>query len=221
MVNKQRSRYALTLLIYLALYLLCFYYLEKTVTNYNIIHLKIDDYIPFCEFFIVPYLLWFPFLIIATLYFYIKCRPGFTNLVAFFMIGTTVFLIVSFIYPNGQDLRPLIFERDNVFVDLVKYLYSTDTPANILPSVHVLNTLGVQIAILTDDELKKKKWVTASSVTLSVLIIMSTVLLKQHSVLDVISAVVLSIAMYMLLYKDERTTLISRKHKKLFGETGK
>ncbi|MDE6924225.1 MAG: phosphoesterase, partial [Acetatifactor sp.] len=52
--------HAVPLLIYGTVYLSWFTWLERTNTkNYRIIHLALDDDIPFCEVFIVPYLLWF------------------------------------------------------------------------------------------------------------------------------------------------------------------
>lgn len=203
MAGSKKYRHAFTLLFYVALYLICFYYLENSVTKYNIIHVGIDDYIPFCEYFIVPYILWFPYIFFVTAYFCLADRPGFTKLASFLMIGMTIFLIVSFIYPNGQDLRLQSFGRDNIFVDLVKYIYANDTPTNILPSIHVLNTTGVQIAIWTDERLKTKKWIIILSGILSTLIIMSTVFIKQHSMFDVLLALGLAIVMYALLYRED------------------
>ena len=34
------------------------------------------------------------------------------------MMGMTVFLIVSYVYPNAQHLRPTEFPRDNIFTDI-------------------------------------------------------------------------------------------------------
>lgn len=49
---------ALFLLSYFAIYLPWFGHLEKTVTtHFHVIHTALDDYIPFCEYFIIPYLL--------------------------------------------------------------------------------------------------------------------------------------------------------------------
>ena len=45
--------------IYGILYMLAFRYVEQRNVRPNIIHVALDDYIPFCEYFIIPYLLWF------------------------------------------------------------------------------------------------------------------------------------------------------------------
>ena len=50
------------ILSYFAIYLVWFNYLEKMVTtHFHVIHVPIDDYIPFCEYFVIPYIMWFPF----------------------------------------------------------------------------------------------------------------------------------------------------------------
>lgn len=176
--------------------------------------MTIDDYIPFCEFFVIPYYLWFPYIVVITAFFCLTDRPGLPKLTAFLMIGMTVFLLTSFLYPNGQDLRPASFERDNIFVDMVKVMYTSDTPSNVLPSIHVLNTLGVQMAILTDPKLRARRSVTVSTAAISTLIIMSTVFIKQHSMIDVICAFILAAAMYFLLYREDTQTQLARSKSK-------
>ena len=112
----------------------------------------------------------------------------------------TLFLIISTVYPNGHFLRPLTFERDNIFIDLCRKLYQTDTPTNIFPSIHVYNSLGVHFAIMHHPKLKQKKGICISSAILMTSIILSTVFLKQHSVFDVITAFIVAGVMYYLVY---------------------
>ena len=48
------------------IYLPWFMHLEKTVTsNYHIMHSSLDDMIPFNEYFVIPYLLWFAYVTAA------------------------------------------------------------------------------------------------------------------------------------------------------------
>lgn len=90
--------------------------------------------------------------------------------------------------------------RDNVFTDMVKVLYKTDTPTNVLPSIHVFNSIGVSIAISHSNDLKKHRWIQISAYILAVLIILSTMFLKQHSVTDVIAAVTMACIIYPFVY---------------------
>lgn len=189
-------------LLYGLIYFPWFIYLEKTVTtNFNVIHTTIDDYIPFIEYFIVPYMLWFLYIAATIAYFFFTDVKGYYKLTFFLFTGMTVFLIVSTLYPNGQLLRPVAFERDNIFVEMVKKLYLADTPTNILPSIHVYNSIGTHIAITHNVRLKEHRWITVGSAVLMTLIILSTVFLKQHSVIDVILATAMAFVFYSIVYK--------------------
>lgn len=187
--------------LYAFIYFPWFVYLEKNVTNeFHVIHTTLDEKIPFIEFFVIPYLLWFGFITLAGLYFFFTDRTEFYRMAVFMIVGMTVFLIISTIYPNGQILRPTEFERDNIFVDLVKHLYKADTPTNIFPSIHVYNSIGVYIAVRNSERLKEHKLIQHGSFILAVLIILSTMFLKQHSVIDVIGAFVMAVPVYHLTY---------------------
>lgn len=189
---------------YAIIYLPWFAYLEKTITSkYHIIHIALDDKIPFIEYFIVPYLLWFGFVAVGGIYFFLKDKTEFYKMAIFAIIGMTAFLIISTLYPNGQDLRPTEFTRDNIFVDIVKRLYQGDTPTNIFPSIHVYNSIAVFLAVRNSKHLKGKQLIQWGSFGLTTLIILSTVFLKQHSVVDVIGAIVFAIPANHLAYKTE------------------
>ena len=55
------------------IYLPWFMHLEKTVTsNYHIMHSSLDDMIPFNEYFVIPYLLWFAYVTAAIAYLFFK-----------------------------------------------------------------------------------------------------------------------------------------------------
>ena len=130
--------------------MLFFEYLEcRPVWGFHVIDTVFDDYIPFCEYFIVPYLLWFPYQILTVLYFIFrnKNKKEYYQLIFNMMMGMTVFLIVSYAYPNVLHLRPSEFPRENVFTDMVRWLYRTDTPTNVLPSIHVFNSLAVHMSL--------------------------------------------------------------------------
>ena len=176
------------ILLYLVIYQIWFVYVERTVTRrFHIVHMAVDDYIPFIEIFIVPYLLWFGYVAFAIAWFFFKDVQDFYKICTFLFVGMTVFLVISTVYPNGHYLRPRVFERDNIFITMVKGLYMIDTPTNLFPSIHVYNSLGVHLAVMHSDKLKEKKWVRRISFVLMCTIIASTMFLKQHSVFDVVT----------------------------------
>lgn len=189
---------------YILIYVPWFLYLEKHVTkNYLVIHAAIDDEIPFIEYFIVPYLLWFVFIAAVMLYFFFTDVEGFYKLARLMFTGMTIFLVVSTLVPNGLNIRPYIFERDNIFVDMVKLLYRADTPTNVMPSIHVYNSLAACIAICQSKALQKHRAVCVGSYVLAALIILATMFLKQHSVIDVTTAFVMAYMLYQFFYAPE------------------
>lgn len=191
-------------LLYAFIYMPWFSYLEnRTGVRYTIIHSPLDDYIPFVEYFVVPYLLWFVFIAVTALYFFFTDKQGFYKLSAFLIAGMTLFLVICTLFPNGQDLRPDEFSRNNIFTALVGIIYTADTPTNVLPSLHVFNSLAASIAIAHSDALKKHHAVQYGAYALTSLIIMSTVFLKQHSVTDVFAAFAMALLLYPLVYVTE------------------
>ena len=54
----EKYKHIIPLAIFGVIYVLWFYLLEhRTNVQYMVVHMNIDDYIPFCEYFVVPYLL--------------------------------------------------------------------------------------------------------------------------------------------------------------------
>ena len=171
--------------------------------NCHVVQTALDEEIPFIEYFIVPYMLWFVFIAATFLYFFFTDVQGFYKLAKISFAGMTIFLIICSVFPNGQDLRPVVFERDNIFVDAVRMLYRTDTCTNVFPSLHVFNTLCACIAIHKSQALKKHKAVCIGAYVLGALIIMATMFLKQHSVLDVTGAFIMAYLLYQGVYAEE------------------
>lgn len=195
-----KNKHAL-LLLYFLIYLPWFGYLERTVTtHFHVIHMAIDDYIPFCEYFIVPYLLWFLYVAWGIGYFYFKNKDEYFRLCKMLFTGMTIFLIISTIYPNGHYLRPTVYARDNIFVDAVRWLQAADTPTNLFPSIHVYNSIGVNMAVWHSENFRHNKWVRYGSAGMMVSIILSTMLLKQHSMFDVLTGIVMAVFMYRIVY---------------------
>ena len=199
------------IMIYWLFYLPWFDYLERTVTtHFHVIHMAVDDYIPFCEYFIVPYFLWFGYVAWGILYFYIKDREEYLKLCAVLFTGMTIFLIISTVYPNGHYLRPAVYERDNIFVSLVRWLHATDTPTNLFPSIHVYNSIAVNAAVWHSSRFKKNRIVRFGSAALMVSIILATMFLKQHSVFDVVTGIALAVFLYSIVYNTNWAQVFER-----------
>lgn len=193
---------------FFAVYMITFSYIENRDVHHYIVHTVIDDKIPFCEYFIIPYLLWFAFVAVTIIYFILFNNNSnhkwkeYYQLCITLATGMTLFLIISLVFPNGQDLRPVL-SGDNIFEKTVQMIYHTDTPTNVLPSIHVFNSLTCCGAILKNQRKRFKKTTDLFTVILTILIIMSTMLLKQHSVVDVVLAALMYAGCYRVVYGRE------------------
>jgi membrane-associated phospholipid phosphatase len=206
----KRYSHGLWALAYLLfIYLPWYTFLEENVNrNYHLIHMALDDILPFNEIFVIPYLMWFPYVLGTILWFVFTEKNDYWRLVAFLSIGMTIFLIIATLYPNGCQLRPSVFPRDNFCTMLVLRLYHSDTSTNIFPSIHVYNSLGVHFAVMNSRNLSKNKKVHIFSLIMCTLIITSTMCLKQHSSFDVIGAFIMATVMYFLVYVLDLNALV-------------
>ncbi len=188
-------------LLYFALYLPWFFWLEKTVTSdFHIIHTAIDDLIPFSEYFIVPYCVWFFYIGGAIVYFLLTSKEDFYRMCAYLFSGMTVSLLICTVFHNGTDLRPVVDPGKNIFTRMVCLLHGVDTSTNIFPSIHVFNSVAVHVAVTKSKNLSGRRAVRIASLIICVMICLSTVFLKQHSVVDVAGALVMAYLLYPLAY---------------------
>lgn len=212
----KRNSHAWTLL-YFFLYMQWFMWLENTITpdtSFTNLHVALDDMIPFCEYFIIPYLLWFLYIPLVLAVIFFTSRKEFYQASAYLFIGMSICLLICTLFPNGQDLRIEHFERDNIFTDIMGIIYEADTNTNVFPSIHVFNSVGAFIILCKSSLLKNKKWIKVCSGILSILIILSTMFLKQHSVIDVIGGIILGALMYIIVYVINWSRVVSGNAKK-------
>lgn len=191
------------ILLYGFIYLIWFTALEKAITtDYNVVYSRLDDLIPFNEIFIIPYMLWFLYILVTIGYFFLTSKKEYYKYCGNLFIGMTICLIIYTIWPNGQNLRVDLdtLGRSNIFTKMLAPIYKADTPTNVLPSIHTFNSIAAHIAIHKNKKLRDIRWLQRTSLILAVLICISTVALKQHSILDVFAALALNIVMYALVY---------------------
>lgn len=198
-LNSPEYRHLL-LLIYWPVYGLTFWLLERGLTlTYHPVEVAFDAKIPFCEFFVFPYYFWFVFLFGIHVYTGLYDIPAFKKLMYFIMITYTVTTVIYLVYPTCQNLRPAEFARDNFCVDIVKALYNFDTNTNVCPSLHVIGSFAVLFTTWNCKKLRSFKF-QAVLVPLTVLISISTVFLKQHSIVDIYAALILCAVAYPFAY---------------------
>ncbi len=189
---------------YWFIYLPWFLYLERTVVrDYTVMHVRLDDFIPFNEYFVIPYLMWFIYVAGTLGYFFFVSKHEYYRLCTFLFTGMTISLLVYTFFPNGTDLRISVDSHKNFCSFLVSLIHAADTSTNVFPSIHVYNSLGVHAAIMKSAVLQERVWVRKFSFLLMMAICLSTMFLKQHSALDAVGALILAYVVYPFVYGED------------------
>ena len=187
-------------LLYLPIYLLLFALVEHfIVDNYWVSWCTLDGRIPFVRQFVLIYVMWYPLMLGTTLYLLLRDRRAFVRYARAVVLGLTACLLIFVLFPSGQNLRPAEVPGNDLTAWMVRAIYAADTNTNVFPSMHVVGTLAAVIGIFDSRSASLgAKWGVAA---LGVLINASTVLIKQHSVLDIFAGIALYALVYLAVYR--------------------
>ncbi|WP_019850131.1 phosphatase PAP2 family protein [Desulfitobacterium sp. PCE1] len=156
----------------------------------------LDHAIPFSKVFIVPYIIWYFFIFGTLVYFCFKDKKVYYRTLLALDLGLLVCYGIYFLFQT-QVPRPELVGHD-VLTKLVALIYSNDQPYNAFPSIHVLLSF---LMIKGINKYQGKNYLNISLVYLNaVLIILSTLFVKQHVILDVLGAIVLGSVMFDLVF---------------------
>lgn len=201
---KKKLKLVAPMLIFITIYMVFFFLVESIdASSYYVPEIAFDHDIPFIPAFIIPYVMWFPWIPFICLWALFTDEKVFTKITRLLMIGMSLFIIISAIFPTKLFLRPDEVPGNDICSKMVKYLYSIDTPTNVFPSIHVYDTLVLCYGVFIGKcALFKNTLFRIFTVALTVAICMATCFLKQHSVTDGIAAVVMlvvAVAIYDLV----------------------
>lgn len=178
----------------------------KSADNFYLISSSLDDKIPFCEWFIIPYVLWYFYIIVVLLYTANKSKMDFIK--ANIMISGSMFIsvLINSFFPTGisESIRPdfATLGRENILIDTVKYIYSIDSPPRVvMPSMHVAVAVALFVIVMNADCFQGKKWAKIFASILSLLVCFSIVMIKQHSILDGFAGIALAAVLYVITYQ--------------------
>ena len=176
-----------------------FEYLKKTIVPRHIMYAKIDSQIPFVKQFVFAYYTWFIYMAIGLTVLAIVSKRDYYKMIIFLGAGMSISFIIFILYPNGQFPRPVV-EGNDIFSQLVKFIYSHDETNCVFPSIHVCNSIGVHAALVNCERFKDKKLFKTISFIICILICASTVFIKQHSIIDVFGGLILAAIIYVSIY---------------------
>ena len=147
----------------------------------------LDEAVPFCEWFVIPYVSWYLLIVGSLLYFLLYRVDSFRKLQTYIIITQILAMTVYILYPNRQDLRPEVFPRENLLTAVVGFIYSVDTNTGVCPSLHVAYSMGIASTWLREKTVPG--WVRTGIVVWCGIICISVAFVKQHSVVDIFAAV--------------------------------
>lgn len=107
-----------------------------------------------------------------------------------------IFCFAFFIFFPVVMLRPEISPA-GFHERLLALVYQIDRPYNIFPSLHVANLVYVLCLAIAWE----KKWVWGAYGLLALLISLSTMIVRQHYLLDVLSGILVGQGAYLLAFK--------------------
>jgi membrane-associated phospholipid phosphatase len=201
-ISKAKPYQHWFLLIPLALSGVWFSLLEqKVLTPEYLLHIRLDDYIPFTPLFVIPYALWYFYVAATAVFLFVRSPRDFARMAIFLALGMMIACTIYTLFPNGQALRPVLRGYEEPLVRLIRFIYASDTPANSAPSIHVVYSVAAHAAIARYNSRRQIPMVNGASFILAGLCILSTVFIKQHSVIDLTAGLLLSALLYFIIYR--------------------
>lgn len=182
---------------------------------------EFDSKLPFIKEFIIPYVIWYPFVFIFLIYICLKDKKVYYRTLISLNIGLIICYTIFYFYQTTV-IRPEITGND-IFSSIVKIVYSNDNPYNCFPSIHVITTY---IVIKGVQSVTDNKLILKLVNVIGILIIFSTQFVKQHVILDLLAGSILGETVFTIsmlgtyregaLWKKRQFSLLMMK-KKLEG----
>ena len=201
-----KRRKIILLILYLIFYQCFIYFITKfTPFEFNILVSSVDSQLPFIPGFIYFYIIWYLMLFFVPFILYKYDELNFNKYILTTFIGITVCGIIYFVFPTIIVRESIVV--NNITTFLIELIYKLDTPAlNCLPSMHCLISFFFMIycSLCKPLPIKYKFLINI----FSILVVISTVLIKQHFIIDVIAALIISIIVSFIINKKIKTVFI-------------
>ena len=170
----------------------CIIYWGSNALCKNLFHYdfttKLDRNIPFIpetiSFYFLAYLFW----IINYILISRGEKKQFYRFITADLLSRTV-CFLFFIFLPTTNVRPEL-QGNSIWIQMVKWLYKVDEPANLFPSIHCLVSWFCVIGIKNRTDIPN--WYKGISFVFALLICISTQTLKQHYMIDWIGGILLA-----------------------------
>ena len=168
--------------------------------------IALDDMIPIVSIFIIPYIWSYAYWAMGPMA-VSKCeKQHFSDYMAANLVACLAGVLALAFFPTYMDRIAEglyeVSENPNFFEKLRQFWYSLDGSAmayNLLPSFHCINSTLCYLGVAGRKEIPK--WFRIYSLVTTLLIYASTVFVKQHFFLDIVTGVALAAVAYFLCKK--------------------
>lgn len=161
--------------------------INAPMDKYDLTILGIDDKIPFINWFIIVYIGCYPWWYLGILVPLKYNRPKFYRCIVVSLIGYIIAGLFFIFFPTWID-RPVI-ENTNILNWLVNFIYSSDIPTNLFPSMHCFISWNVYVSVRGDKSVPLG--IRLGYLIMAILVCMSTVFIKQHYFVDIFAGILL------------------------------
>jgi membrane-associated phospholipid phosphatase len=159
----------------------------------------LDDIVPFCEVFVIPYVGWYLLIVGSLLFFALYNTDNFKRMMTFIIVTQIAAMAIYILFPNRQDLRPAEFPRDNIFTDILGLIYTFDTSTNVCPSLHVAYSVGIASTWFKERSVSPLVKTLIGIFCFSVCV--SVAFVKQHSVVDIFAAIPICVLAEIIAFR--------------------
>jgi hypothetical protein len=163
-------------------------YLNTSDRGVHSLITNLDKAIPVIKIFVVPYVAWLGYISLSLIYLCFKDHPLAFKTIIVFDLGLMICFIIYYFFQTEGPVRPVITGND-FLSRMLEYVYGIDHPYNSFPSIHVMSSYLLIRAIRGSSW--KKQWHKWTIGCFSTSIILATLFIKQHVIMDVISSIIL------------------------------
>ncbi|GGH22507.1 phosphatase PAP2 family protein [Paenibacillus segetis] len=171
---------------------ICYGLLNHEGSRVSNLMTELDAQIPFVPAFIIPYMLWYPFIMVMLIVIFRKSEKTYYQTLITLCVGLVVSYVIYYFYQTTVP-RPPVTEH-GVIPSLVRFIYMTDQPYNCFPSIHVLTSYLVWKGSADCEDLS---FISRSLISVMMgAIVLSTLFVKQHYILDIAGAIFIVQVLY-------------------------
>ena len=180
-----------------------FFFASKIIQSTpHLLSSSIDDKIPFNVWFIIPYCLWYLLLFIVPYYYYKKDKHTLCKYIVSYALCVIIAAIIFSVYPTTLA-RPEV-KSTNILTFIASIIFYIDTPAvNCLPSLHCAISMLFILSSFTSKKVSKDFRYVVSF--MGILVMIATLFVKQHVLIDLITGDILMTITYIFASYSKKT----------------